>query len=126
MVLSGLAKTTLWDRRGGLIYDDVMKITWLQNANCAKTSDYSAIPPDVNGRMTWSQATTWAANLSYYDSLRGVYWDDWRLPKTVDGLFVWGYNGTTTGAYNITTVWSRIWQIKPGTQIVRRQCILEE
>lgn len=25
----------------------------------------------------------WADNLTYYDSERGVTWDDWRLPSTV-------------------------------------------
>ena len=29
--------------------------------------------------------------------------NDWRLPKTLDGLFIWGDDGTTTGGYNITT-----------------------
>jgi hypothetical protein len=82
----------LWDRGGGLIYDDVLKITWLQDANYAKTSGY-----DSDGRMNWSQATTWAANLVY-----GGY-SDWRLPTTVDGPYAWGYDGTTTAGYNITT-----------------------
>jgi hypothetical protein len=83
---------TLWDKGGGLIYDDYLKITWLQDANYAKTSGYN-----IDGRMDWDQATTWAANLVY-----GGY-SDWRLPTTVDGPYVWGYDGTTTGGYNITT-----------------------
>jgi len=33
--------------------------------------------------MNWSAATTSAANLSYYDSVRGVTYDDWRLPDTL-------------------------------------------
>jgi len=81
---------TLWDRGGGLIYDDHWNITWLQDANYAKTSGY-----DADGRMTWSQATTWAANLVY-----GGY-SDWRLPTTVGGPYVFGYNGTTTAGFNI-------------------------
>jgi len=82
---------TLWDRGGGLIYDDDLNITWLQDANYAKTSGY------YDGVMNWSQATTWAANLVY-----GGY-SDWRLPTTVDGPYVIGYNGTTTAGYNITS-----------------------
>ena len=27
----------------------------------------------------------------------------WRLPETVDGDYTWGYDGTTTGGYNITS-----------------------
>jgi hypothetical protein len=65
----GNADAKLWDRGGGLIYDDVLNITWLQDANYAQTSGY-----DADGRMMWDQAMDWAANLVY-----GGY-DDWRLP----------------------------------------------
>ncbi len=73
LALSGAAQATLIDRSGGMIYDDVLKITWLQDANYAKTSGY-----DADGRMNWADANTWAANLSY-----GGY-SDWRLPTMVD------------------------------------------
>ena len=89
---------TLFDRGGGLIYDDHLNITWLQDANYAKTSNY-----DADGQMSWAGATAWAANLSYLDSVRNVTYDDWRLPTTVDGPYVFGYNGTTTAGYNITS-----------------------
>lgn len=82
----------LFNRGGGMIYDDVLKITWLQDANYAKTSSY-----DDDGEMTWADAVAWADQLVY-----GGF-DDWRLPTTVDGPFVWGYDGTTTGGYNVTT-----------------------
>jgi hypothetical protein len=39
---STIASATLWDRGGGLIYDDFLKITWLQDANYAKTSGYDS------------------------------------------------------------------------------------
>jgi hypothetical protein len=78
----------LWDRGSGLIYDDVLNVTWLQDANYARTSGYSSVD---NGRMTWSQATNWAENLIYYDSVRNVTWSDWRLPTT---------SGTNTGFMN--------------------------
>ena len=32
---SGAAQATLIDRGGGLIYDSVLNVTWLQNANLA-------------------------------------------------------------------------------------------
>lgn len=74
---AGVANGALWDRGGGLIYDDVLNITWLQDANYARTSGY-----DDDGRMQWNQAAEWADGLSYYDSVRGVTWTDWRLPDT--------------------------------------------
>ena len=83
---------TLWDRGGGLIYDDHLNITWLQDANYAKTSGYVA-----GGKMNWTGAMTWAANLVY-----GGY-DDWRLPTTVDGPFVFAWDGTGNAGFNITS-----------------------
>ncbi|MEF8728082.1 MAG: hypothetical protein V5B34_07695 [Accumulibacter sp.] len=67
------AHASLIDRGGGLIYDDVLKITWLSDANYAMSSGY-----DADGRMNWSAAKTWAASLSY-----GGY-DDWRLPTALN------------------------------------------
>lgn len=103
--LSGMARATLYDRGGGLIHDSVLNITWLQDANYANTTGYddSLYGYDTGGGMTWYQAVTWAANLTYYDSVRGVTYDDWRLPTTVDGPYQWGYDGTTTAGYNITS-----------------------
>lgn len=52
------------------VYDDVLKITWLADANLAKTSGYSK-----DGRMPWSSAMAWADKLEYYG------YKNWRLPK---------------------------------------------
>jgi hypothetical protein len=94
--LSGTAHATLIDRGSGLIYDDVLNITWLQDANYAKTSGY-----DADGMMTWADANAWAANLVY-----GGY-DDWRLPDVdpIGAAFNYNlsYNGTTDFAYGITS-----------------------
>ena len=49
---SGAAQAALNDRGGGLLYDDVLNVTWLQDANYAKTSGY-----DADGRMNWTAAT---------------------------------------------------------------------
>ncbi len=97
----GSANAELHDRGGGLIYDDVLDVTWLQDANYAHTSGYATDRDD--GRMLWQNAVNWAAGLEYYDSVRNVTWTDWRLPKTVDGIWVFGVDGTTTAGYNITT-----------------------
>jgi hypothetical protein len=66
---TSLSNAILWDRGNGLIYSDVMKITWLQDANYAYNSGY-----DSDGRMTWYGAVQWADQLVY-----GGY-DNWRLP----------------------------------------------
>ena len=98
LLASGAAQATLHDRGGGLIYDDVLKITWLKDANYAKTSGH-----DVDGLMNWSAANTWAAGLSYFDSVRNVTWSDWRLPTVgpVGASFSYEYsnNGTTDWGY---------------------------
>ncbi len=75
VVVSGVSSASnaaLVDRGGGLIYDTDLNITWLADANYAKTSGY-----DADGIMSWSEARIWAGNLSY-----GGY-TDWRLPITV-------------------------------------------
>ena len=64
--ISGSAQATLIDRGGGFIYDDVLDITWLQDAG-------------LSGAATWSTQVAWADSLSVYDSVRDVTWDDWRL-----------------------------------------------
>ena len=60
----------LIDRGGGMIYSTDLEVTWLQDANYARTSWY-----DLDGFMTWDEAMEWAANLEY-----GGY-NDWRLPR---------------------------------------------
>lgn len=66
------------------LYDTVLDITWLRNAN-------------VNGLMTWAQANAWAAGLTV-----GSY-GGWRLPTliaTPNAAFA--YSGTDFG-WNVRT-----------------------
>lgn len=63
------AQAALVDRGGGMIYDTVLDITWLADANQAQTSGF-----DADGRMSWAAANTWAADLQH-----GGF-SDWRLP----------------------------------------------
>jgi len=60
-------------------YDTDLNVTWLADANYAKTSSY-----DADGLMTWAAANTWAAQLSFYNPLTNETIDDWRLPTTTD------------------------------------------
>ena len=67
------ANAELIHRGDGMLYDTVLDVTWLQDANYARSSGY-----DADGRMTWDEATEWAENLVY----AGL--DDWRLPNLGD------------------------------------------
>ena len=101
LTLSGAAQAALHDRGSGLIFDDVLNITWLADANYAKTSGY-----DADGYMTWTNAVTWADTLVYHDSVRNVDYSDWRLPTMVDTGSPgcnFAYSGTDCG-YNVQTV----------------------
>ena len=69
LFLSFNATAALYDRGNGLIYDSVSDITWLQDANYAGTSGY-----DIDGKMSWTDANTWASNLSFGGA------ENWRLP----------------------------------------------
>lgn len=96
LVGSGAAQAALIDRGGGMIYDTVLDITWLKDANYAKTSNY-----DADGLMNRSDANAWANNLVY-----GGY-SDWRLP-TVDPVgasfnYAFSTNGTTDWGYGNTS-----------------------
>lgn len=104
---SGAAQAALMDRGGGLLYDDVLNVTWLQDANYAKTSGYSP-----SGLMSWGAANTWAANLIYHDSVRNADYSDWRLasnsPVGTDWNYSYSNDGSTDVGPNITSVNSEL------------------
>lgn len=105
-VLPGAANATLFDRGGGMIYDDRLNVTWLKDANYAFTSNY--ITPggrsvsSTFGQMNWNEATVWADQLVY-----GGF-SDWRLARVlqIDGTGVYkesvSGNGYTDFGYNIS------------------------
>lgn len=80
--LSVPATAALVDRGGGLIYDSYFDITWLQDANYAVTSGYET--PYEDGSMNWNESMTWVDGMEYYDSVRNVTWEDWRLPTALN------------------------------------------
>jgi hypothetical protein len=53
------------DASSVFLYDDVLKVTWLRDAN-------------ANGAMTWANAVAWADRLAV-----GAF-DDWRLPTALN------------------------------------------
>lgn len=111
--LTGIANGTLIDRGNGLIYDSIRNITWLNDANYAQTSGYAydldyfknnywnRMGDSGSGKMTWCEAVAW---IDYLNRSRHGGFTDWRLPKILDDReYVYGYDGTTSGGYNITT-----------------------
>ncbi|MFT6582922.1 MAG: hypothetical protein ACJAU6_003369 [Alphaproteobacteria bacterium] len=95
--ISKQANATLFDRGNGLIYDDVLDITWLQDANFSaiditvprvseiiseigSVDGHTLVPFDFRfgssqDRLNWFGAMAWAEALTF-----GGY-DDWRLPS---------------------------------------------
>jgi len=98
LLVSAQVNASLFDRGGGLIYDDVLDITWLQDANYAATELTDARRDDIistvgsvdghtlatgdfikdgsgnyTGTMTWWGAVAWADTLDFGD------FNDWRL-----------------------------------------------
>lgn len=89
--VSQSAEAALFDRGEGFIYDDVLDVTWAQNAN-------------INGYKGWSIHKTWAAGYSQTHSVYGTF-DDWRLPMTLDTGIPgcnFAYTGTDCG-FNVQT-----------------------
>ena len=74
----------LYDRGNGLIYDDVLDITWLQDINYLYTESGSA------HHLSFHSAKQWSENLSYGGFV------NWRLPKIFDDSFSYGFNDTTS------------------------------
>ena len=105
LLWGGLAQAALHDRGNGLIYDDVLDVTWLQDANLAATETFgvSGIQSD-GGFGSCDVVRQWidAMNAANYKGF-----NDWRLPEMspVNGS-TWNYNfsydGSTDNGYNIS------------------------
>ncbi|GBL05455.1 DUF1566 domain-containing protein [Glaciecola sp. KUL10] len=95
-LFSMMTNAALINRGNGMIYDDVLDVTWLQDANYARTSGF-----DSDGLVSWTSANTWVQNLNF-----GGY-SDWRLPAItpINGSSFntgFSFNGTTDRGYNIS------------------------
>ena len=106
VVISSASHAALYDRGNGLIYDDVLDITWMQDANALalfenySSSDYKATSGDAHNLIS--------------DLIYSGY-DDWRLPSVGSAPRV-GYDqytgelghmffhnlGNTTGLDNVS------------------------
>ena len=84
-LLSCTTQAALIDRGNRLIYDNDLNITWLQDANFAKTSSY-----DADGRLNWAAANAWAEQLT----IAGI--SGWRLPGLTDSNVYVGANSSNS------------------------------
>lgn len=95
-------KPALIDRGSGLLYDPALDVTWLQDANYARTSGYHE-----TGKLSWADAVRWVSELVYRDEVRGVDLRGWRLPKVLpvgeDYNHEFRMDGTSDEGYNITS-----------------------
>ncbi len=81
--LQNLGADSLGNR---LIYDTDLNITWY---------DYTRASDTWQGQVNWASALTVNFGSNVYN--------DWRLPLTEADTFTYGYDGTTTAGYNITS-----------------------
>lgn len=89
LLFSSMSHAALINRGGGMIYDSVLDITWLQDASYMLTSGAAA-----------TQFVNKATATNWVDSLVFGGFDDWRLPTMLPG------NGTsydTSFSFNGTT-----------------------
>ena len=96
--LAGTAQASLLDRGNGMIYDDVLNITWMQDANLAATEQfgittlnegegrYSSRGYGISmfsknkGSMTWNTANDWIASMNASNGGKGYKsYNDWRI-----------------------------------------------
>lgn len=106
---TNLAQADFINRGGGMIYDDVLDVTWLQDSNYAMTSGF-----DADGLMTWDLANSWAGGLT----VGGV--SGWRLPTmTTPGSPRPNENGQdVTGATNDNEFGWLWYQLNGGADII--------
>jgi hypothetical protein len=86
------------DASAVFLYDNVLNVTWLRNANAGAGSIYDNAGVDqfgtatttTDGRMTWFNAVAWANSLNGSATVGGT--TGWRLPTMIA-------NPNTTFAY---------------------------
>lgn len=101
------SQANLIDLGNGLVYDDVLNIRWLQNANLATMQTFGVSGINTDGTMTWDTAVAWIAAMNANNYLG---YNTWQLPSVSplngtnfqyapihDGSHDRGYNISETG-----------------------------
>lgn len=69
---------------GAVVYDTDRDITWLADANLSASNTFGTAGIDSAGKMDWSTASTWIANMNASNGGAGYLgFNDWRLPATL-------------------------------------------
>lgn len=76
----GTAQAALLDRGDGLIYDDVLNVTWLKDANYAISNSFGVSGINADGSMNWETAQVWIAGMN---STKHLGYSSWRMPATL-------------------------------------------
>jgi len=68
---------------GMTVYDTVVHVTWLANANFAATETFSVAGINANGSMNYATAVAWVAAMNAFDGGKGYLGhNNWSLPTT--------------------------------------------
>ncbi len=95
--LTTIGQATYGGSSYNLIYDNdspMGPIVWL---------DYTKARDYWSNQMEWATSLYGALSISLNPGVTLTWDGDWRLPATIDGPYVQGYDGTTTAGYNITS-----------------------
>jgi hypothetical protein len=76
LTCTAISQAAFIDAGSGMVYDTLLDVTWLKDANYAATqyTNSGGTEGDADGLMSWDDATTWASSLT----VGGV--TGWRLP----------------------------------------------
>ena len=115
--LPAVAQATLTSRLAGqAYYDTVLDITWLQDANLARTKAFGVLSVLLDGTMIWDAANSWITAMNADGGTGYLGINNWRLPtlSPVDGStfnLAVSNNGTTDIGYGATGIG---WQTDAG------------
>lgn len=106
------ANAALVDRGNGLLYDTMLNVTWLQNANLAATNTFGVTGINANGTMSWATAQEWVSAMNTANYLG---FNNWRLPNInpIDGSAsnyntTYSTNGSSDSGFSITSQYSEL------------------